>query len=143
VGRLLTGFDAAAPVLVANVQEFADIESLMRTLSLFRWARLGGVSNVVGNVPLPPSDQRAQTPDTVASSLGGDWIASLSAQANWLKDCQTFVTRFERAREAAKAGKSGYERSAWIETVVLEELQELGVLRPSAKGKLAPQCTRL
>ena len=141
-GRFLAEFDAAAPVLVARVAEFADVEALMRTLSLFRWARLGGVTGVKGEIPLPPSAKRGLTPDTLASSFGGDWIATLTAPADWSSDCKTFVARFERAREAARVSKSGYDRGDWIEDAVVAELKELGVLQRSFADKLQPQCAR-
>lgn len=139
-GFLLEEFDAAAPILVSRVAEFADVEMLLKTLSLFRWARLGGVTEVKGHIPLPPSTRRGLTPDSLALSLSRDWIATITAPANWEADCNIFVSRFERARGSAQASKSGYDRDTWIEDEVITELQGLGIIQQSVIDKLQPRC---
>jgi hypothetical protein len=139
-GSMVKAFDAAAPRLVSRVQEFADVESLMRTLSVFRWARENGVRTVAGTVSMAGQDRRAKTPDSVVFSETGEWIATITAPADWKRDCRDFMTRFEQARSAGEAAQSSVGRVV-AENIVLPKLKGLGVVAVDpGTGKLQWQC---
>lgn len=94
-GSVSDSFDRAASVLIRRNSDFAKAEQLMRVLAVFKQARIHGVTEVRGEIPL--ARPRAKTPTYLILSHNQDYIAASYKENSWQADCKDFSQAFNGA----------------------------------------------
>lgn len=127
-GKEITALDAAVPVLVRSISDFARAEELFRILSLMRWAKQSGAPMPTSKMQLVAS--RAATPDTIVVGILGDYIAGASRAGAWEQECRLFLSRLQKALQQLKNDSDSLAKDrreiAW--RILARDLRKAGLL---------------
>jgi hypothetical protein len=96
VGSYLPEFGPASSVLVRQVREYQRLDSLARTVAIFRWARENGADYFGHRPDLGPG--RPMTPDSILVAWDGKWITGAPAAPDDVR-CQDFRSNVERWKD--------------------------------------------